>query len=75
MLKAIEKMIDTVIAPDDVNYDLLDSISDMIYSLATTFNAPSDWREIPGKLARKYKGTEIYNYLELYNYTEVEEDD
>ena len=75
MLKSIEKMIDTVIASDDVDYNLLDSISDMLYELASTFNAPSDWREIPGKLAKKYKGTETYNYLELYNYTEVEEDD
>lgn len=55
----------------DTKYAILDEIENLIYKLATTCNAPSNWRDIAEELAEEYSNNSfIYEALQLYDYTE-----
>lgn len=67
MEQVIIKMIDTAVAE---NYtEMFESIRDLIYTLAITYNALSNWRDIGEMLVEKYKDNKlVYNELQLWNY-------
>lgn len=55
----------------DTKYAILDEIKSLIYKLATTYNCPSNWRDIAEELAEEYADNSfIYEVLQLYDYTE-----
>ena len=48
--------------------DLLDIAGEIIDELSTTYNAPSDWRSVGENLADIYKGTWVYDRMNLWEY-------
>ena len=53
----------------DTRESLLKEVRDLINELATTYNAPSNWRDIAEELAEEYKdNNDIYEALRLYEY-------
>ena len=55
----------------DTKYEILEEVKNLIYKLTTTFNCPSDWRDIAGELAEEYKENKfIYEILQLWDYAE-----
>jgi hypothetical protein len=53
----------------DTRESLLEEIRDLINELASTYNAPSNWRDIAEELAEEYKdNNDIYEALRLYEY-------
>ena len=57
----------------DTRDSLLKETRDIINELATTYNCPSNWRDIAEELAEEYKDNhDIFEALRLYEYS-VEE--
>lgn len=55
----------------DTKYEILEEVKSLIYKLATTYNCPSDWRDIAEELAEEYKDNQdIYEALQLWDYAE-----
>ena len=55
----------------DTKEEILKEIKNLIYKLATTYNAPSDWRYIAEELAEEYKNNSfVYEMLQLWDYEE-----
>lgn len=55
----------------DAQIKILDEVQSLVYQLATTINAPSNWRSIAEELAEEYSTAEynwIYEALQLWNY-------
>lgn len=60
-------------ADTEENYSLIEYVRQLIDKFASTFNCPSDWRNIGEKLAEEYKNNEwVFKQLELWNYLEEE---
>ena len=62
----------------ETNYQIYDCIKDLLTTLATTYNAPSDWRNIGEQLEQKYKNEGdnfVYNRLELWEYADSFDDE
>ncbi len=56
-------------AKENRDFDLLTFARNLIEELASTANAPSDWRSIGEKLAEKYNGDSwVYQNLELWDF-------
>ena len=67
MEQIIADMIETAVRENYI--EIFDSIRELIRTFATTFNAPSNWRDIGEMLAEKYKDNKIvYNELQLWDY-------
>lgn len=48
---------------------ILNEVKDLINEFATTYNCPSNWRDIGEELAEEYKGNhDIYEALHLWEY-------
>ena len=55
----------------DTRDAILKETRDIINEFATTFNCPSNWRDIGGELAEEYKdNNDIYEALHLWEYEE-----
>ena len=55
----------------DTKYEILEEVKNLIYKLATTYNCPSDWRDIAEELAEEYaENNFIYETLQLWDYAE-----
>lgn len=53
------------------NFDLIDSIKQLIDELAGTYNAPCNWRTIGEELAREYDPEcWAFEHLDLWSYIE-----
>lgn len=67
MEQIIVDMIETAVRE---NYtEMFESIRYLIDTLAITYNAPSNWRDIGEMLVEKYKDNKlVYNELQLWNY-------
>lgn len=50
---------------DDI---MLELIKELIEEVVTTYNTPSDWKNIGKKLGCKYKDSWVYDKLELGDY-------
>lgn len=56
-------------AKESQDFDLLTFAFNIIEELASTANAPSDWRSIGERLAEKYSNDSwVYNNLELWEF-------
>ena len=67
MRKIIDNMIDRAVEHTD--YELAKDIKSIVDTLAETFNAPSNWRDIGEELAKEIDLNDwIYEELELWNY-------
>ena len=56
-------------AKENRDFDLLTFARNLIEELASTANAPSDWRSIGEKLVEKYNGDSwVYQNLELWDF-------
>ena len=61
-------------AIDEQDYDLLRMVSQLIWKLSTTYNAPSNWRNIGTELEKIYKDDIwVYDGLDLIDYTDETE--
>lgn len=70
MKEIIKSLIQKAI--DEQDYDLLRITSVLIYKLTTTYNAPSNWRNIGTELEEVYKNdTWVYDGLDLIDYIET----
>lgn len=55
----------------DTRYEILNEVKSLIYELATTYNCPSNWRDIAEELAEEYVDNNfIYEALQLWDYAE-----
>lgn len=55
----------------DTKYEILEEVKNLIYQLATTYNCPSNWRDIAEELAEEYKNNSfVYETLQLWDYVE-----
>lgn len=71
MKEIIKSLIQKAI--DEQDYDLLRMVSQLIWKLTTTYNAPSNWRNIGTELEEVYKDdTWVYDGLDLIDYIETE---
>lgn len=53
------------------NYSLINYAKQIVDELASTFNAPSNWRNIGEELADEYDETDwVYDQMEFWNYKE-----
>ena len=55
----------------DAQIKILDEVQSLIYKLATTINAPSNWRSIAEELEKEYNTTEynwVYEALQLWDF-------
>ena len=71
MKVTIDTLIEIAETTEDLNIkeNILNEVRWLIYELATTYNCPSNWREIGEKLAEEYKENNyIYEALKLYEY-------
>lgn len=69
MEQTIRNMIDQ--AEMEENYSLIEYASQIVDELATTINAPSNWRDIGERLAKEYDSDSwVYENMELWNYLE-----
>lgn len=70
MYKVICEMIERANRKED--YELIENVARIIDTLASTINAPSDWRNIGERLYREYKDSYdsqwIYDELRLWEY-------
>lgn len=56
-------------AEENQDAELLELVRSLIEELASTFNAPSNWRDIGEKLAEKYDDESwVYQNLELWDF-------
>ena len=70
----IKEMI--AIAEKTNNYDLAELIQSIILTFSSTFNAPSNWRDIGEKLAVEYDiDSWAFNNLELWEYLDDDENE
>ena len=70
MKEIIKSLIQKAI--DEQDYDLLRITSVLIYKLTTTYNAPSNWRNIGTELEEVYRDdTWVYDGLDLIDYIET----
>lgn len=73
MKNTIQRLIRNADAVEDFDTRerLLSEIKDLINELATTYNCPSNWRDIAEELAEEYKDNiDIYEALHLWEYEE-----
>lgn len=69
MEQTIRNMIEQ--AETEENYSLIEYASQIVDELATTINAPSNWRNIGERLAEEYDSDSwVYENMELWNYLE-----
>ena len=69
MEQTIRNMINQ--AETEENYSLIEYAKQIVDELATTINAPSNWRDIGTELAAEYKDNSwVFDELELWNYEE-----
>lgn len=71
MKEIIKNLIDIVEKTEDLDIKdaILNEIKNLIYQLATTYNCPSNWRDIAEELAKEYKNNyDIYEALQLWDY-------
>ena len=53
----------------DIKDAILNEVKNLIYTLATTYNCPSNWRDIAEELAEEYRNNpDIYEVLNLWDY-------
>ena len=53
----------------DIKDAILNEVKNLIYTLATTYNCPSNWRDIAEELAEEYRNNpDIYEVLKLWDY-------
>ena len=70
MKEIIKSLIQKAI--DEQDYNLLRITSVLIYKLTTTYNAPSNWRNIGTELEEVYRDdTWVYDGLDLIDYIET----
>ncbi len=70
MEKAIRDLVQ--IAEQRRDIELAETAKAMLDTLAMTANAPSNWREIPSKIARDYANSKwLTETLRLWEYEEV----
>lgn len=56
-------------AETEENYSLIEYVRQIVDELATTINAPSNWRSIGEELEKEYRDNDwVYDELELWNY-------
>ena len=69
MLEIIKSMIQKAESKKD--YELAKDIKNLIDELSSTYNAPSNWRDIGEVLAEEINSNSwVYNQLELWNHEE-----
>ena len=71
MKRIIKRLIRLAEATEDFDTreSLLKEVRDLINELVTTYNAPSNWRDIAEELAEEYKdNNDIYEALHLWEY-------
>ena len=69
-IKRLIRFADTV-EDFDTRERLLTEVKDLINEFATTYNCPSNWRNIGEELAEEYKDNiDIYEALHLWEYEE-----
>lgn len=67
MYNVIKKMI--IRAKENNDFDLADDVYEILSTLAVTFNAPSDWRDIGEELAEEYSNNNwIMDNCKLYEF-------
>ena len=67
MYNVIKKMI--IRAKENNDFDLADDVYEILSTLAVTFNAPSDWRDIGEELAEEYSDNDwIMDNCRLYEF-------
>lgn len=75
MKAIIKRLINIAETTEDWNTKerILNEIADIISEFATTYNCPSDWREIGELLAEEYKNNNyIFEALSLWEYEEIQ---
>lgn len=71
MEQTIRNMINQ--AETEENYSLIEYARQIVDELATTINAPSNWRGIGEKLAEEYDSDSwVYENMELWNYIDID---
>ena len=71
MEQTIRNMINQ--AETEENYSLIEYARQIVDELATTINAPSNWRSIGEKLADEYDSDSwVYENMELWNYIDMD---
>ena len=71
MEQTIRNMINQ--AETEENYSLIEYAKQIVDELATTINAPSNWRNIGEKLAEEYDSDSwVYENMELWNYIDID---
>ena len=74
MEQTIRNMINQ--AETEENYSLIEYAKQIVDELATTINAPSNWRDIGEKLADEYNSDSwVYENMELWNYIDIDQGD
>lgn len=71
MKEAIKNLINIAdkTADLDIKDAILNEIKNLIYTLITTYNCPSNWRDIAEELAEEYRNNpDIYEALNLWDY-------
>lgn len=71
MKETIKNLINIAVKTEDLDIKdaILNEIKNLIYELATTYNCPSNWRDIAEELAEEYlNNNDIYEALNLWNY-------
>ena len=67
MYDVIKRMI--IRAEENNDFDLADDVYEILSTLAVTFNAPSDWRDIGEELAEEYSNNNwIMDNCRLYEF-------
>ena len=67
MYNVIKKMI--IRAKENNDFDLADDVYEILSTLAVTFNAASDWRDIGEELAEEYSNNNwIMDNCKLYEF-------
>ena len=67
MYNVIKKMI--IRDKENNDFDLADDVYEILSTLAVTFNAPSDWRDIGEELAEEYSNNNwIMDNCKLYEF-------
>ena len=73
MKQTIKNLINIAEKTENINiqYEILEEVKKLIYEFATTYNCPSNWRNIAEELAEEYNGNHyIYEALQLWDYAE-----
>lgn len=71
MEQTIRNMINQ--AETEENYSLIEYARQIVDELATTINAPSNWRNIGEKLVEEYDSDSwVYENMELWNYIDID---